>query len=69
MAYESQSESYTLMLEASNVVFTLVFIIECILKLIAYGKTYFQTGWNQFDFFVVSASIFDFGLGAITKNS
>ena len=48
------------MLEASNYVFTIVFIIEAILKLIAYGTTYFKTGWNRFDFFVVSASIFDF---------
>lgn len=41
VAFESQSSSYTNMLEASNYVFTIVFIIEAILKLIAYGTTYF----------------------------
>lgn len=60
VAFESQSSSYTGFLEGSNYVFTIVFIIEAVLKLIAYGTTYFQTGWNKFDFFVVSASIFDF---------
>jgi hypothetical protein len=41
MAYESQSEGYTIMLEVANYVFTVVFIVEAILKLIAYGRTYF----------------------------
>ena len=39
--------------------FTAIFIIEAILKLIAYGDTYFNNSWNQFDFFVVFSSIID----------
>jgi hypothetical protein len=35
-------------------------LIEAILKGIAFGTTYFNNAWNKFDFFVVSASIFDF---------
>lgn len=44
----------------SNNVFSIIFIIEAILKIIAFGNTYFDANWNRFDFFVVSASIFDF---------
>jgi hypothetical protein len=29
------------------------------LKLFAYGDTYFNNSWNQFDFFVVISSIID----------
>jgi len=29
------------------------------LKIIGYGLSYFRNGWNQFDFFVVVASLFD----------
>lgn len=35
-------------------VFTIVFIIECIMKLVAYYPTlYFSTAWNKFDFLIV----------------
>jgi hypothetical protein len=30
-----------------------------VLKMIAFGKSYFSNGWNKFDFFVVMAAIFD----------
>lgn len=33
--------------------------MEMILKLLAFNKTYFLSGWNLFDFFVVIASILD----------
>jgi len=46
-------------LEISGWFFTSVFLVECIFKLIAYGKTYFNNSWNKFDFVVVSSSIFD----------
>jgi hypothetical protein len=47
-------------LDNSNTVFSIIFIIEAILKIIAFGDTYFVANWNKFDFFVVSASLFDF---------
>jgi len=53
------SLAYSDFLEGSNIVFTMVFGIEAILKLIAYGRSYFKNSWNRFDFFVVLASIFD----------
>jgi hypothetical protein len=43
----------------TNNVFTVIFIVEAILKIIAFGSTYLVNNWNKFDFFVVCASIFD----------
>lgn len=40
-------------------VFTLVFTVECILKLLALSKEFFQCGWNIFDLCIVAASIGD----------
>lgn len=40
-------------------VFTLVFTVECILKLLALSKEFFQCGWNIFDLCIVTASICD----------
>jgi len=43
----------------TNYIFTVIFIIEAILKIIAFGGSYLHNNWNRFDFFVVLASIFD----------
>ena len=48
------------MLTYVNLFFTFVFIIECGMKLLAFGPyVYFFDGWRQFDFFVVCASLID----------
>jgi hypothetical protein len=39
-----------------NLFFSIVFILEAIIKLIAYGKRYFKDSMNIFDFFIVSTS-------------
>ena len=33
-------------------------MIECLLKLIAYQRSYFKNGWNNFDFVVVVGGIY-----------
>ena len=44
----------------ANYIFTGIFIAECLLKISAYGfEGYFHSSWNQFDFFVVVATIVD----------
>lgn len=60
LLWEGAPTSMTLFLRVSNYVFALIFLFEAILKFIAYVSTYFNNAWNKFDFFVVSASIFDF---------
>lgn len=38
--------------ENLNYIFTSIFVIEVLLKILAYGKTYFKDGWNIFDLLV-----------------
>ena len=60
MNYENSPEWYNEALTIVNYIFTGIFIVECLLKLLAYGPIgYFHSGWNKFDFFVVVASIAD----------
>ena len=39
-----------------NTFFNIVYTIEAVLKLIALGKDYFDSGWNIFDFTIVVAT-------------
>ena len=60
MAFDLSDATYDLALTYVNYIFTGIFIVECIIKLSAYGPIgYFHSGWNKFDFFVVVASIAD----------
>lgn len=60
LAKEDADAIYNTVLDNLNLTFTAIFISEAILKLTALGPIgYFRNGWNQFDFFVVMASILD----------
>jgi hypothetical protein len=59
LGYEGQPASVDLFLQLTNYIFTAIFICEAVLKLIAYGFSYFKTMWNKFDFFIVITSIID----------
>ena len=64
--FEGSSAGYNLFLTIVNYIFTGIFILECILKLIGYGiRPYFHSGWNRFDFFVVIASIVDLAVANV----
>ena len=52
-----------------NFSFSIIFILEMVLKLLAFNKSYFLSGWNLFDFFVVMASILDIILDITGSNS
>ena len=62
---DSSTLAYISFLDNTNYIFNVVFIIEAILKIIAYGWSYFETGWNKFDFFIVLSSIFDMSLDMV----
>jgi len=52
-------------LEKVDLVFTVIFILECALKIIAKGfvfheKSYLRDYWNWLDFFVVCSSVLNF---------
>ncbi|KAL4480370.1 hypothetical protein ABPG74_020886 [Tetrahymena malaccensis] len=60
MAYEGSPSSYDSVLEYINLFFTSCFILETIMKFIAFGiKGFFANDWNKFDLFVVISSIVD----------
>ena len=65
LEFEGSSDQYKYGLKFSNYIFSGVFIIEASLKLIAFGSSYFENGWNKFDFFVVTASILDIAMEII----
>ena len=67
--YEGMSDNYSSTLDKVNYFFTGAFTLECTLKLIAYGDSYFGSSWNKFDFFVVSASFLDIVMANISANS
>ena len=50
------SDKKTRLLENCNLIFSIIFTIELILKLFGFGKRYFDDGWNRFDFIVVCSS-------------
>jgi len=61
--FYGSSPSFTENLDILNLIFTIIFILECILKNIANGFSgYFYYGWNKFDFFVVSSSLLDLAM-------
>jgi hypothetical protein len=66
--YEGSSKTYNNVLLYINLLFTAIFTIECILKLIAFGKVYFSLGWNNFDFFVVISSILEIVISTLAAS-
>jgi len=57
LKYEGMSENFTNVTEQINDIFTVVFLIEAICKLLGMGKSYFKDGWNLFDFLIVLGSL------------
>lgn len=66
---EGMSEGMAWFLDFTNVIFSMVFFVEAVLKLIAFGKSYFEDSWNKFDFFVVCSSAIDFIMSALDSSA
>ncbi|XP_071167168.1 sodium channel protein 1 brain-like isoform X2 [Mytilus edulis] len=69
LEHHGQPQSLTTTLEVSNYIFTSVFILEAVLKIMSWSKFYFKSGWNLFDFVIVLASIIDISLSDIPSFS
>ena len=54
------SDLYSNILEYSNLAFAIIFNFEAIIKIIAFGKSYFNFSWNKFDLSIVIGT--DIGL-------
>uniref|UniRef100_A0A670IVF0 Voltage-dependent P/Q-type calcium channel subunit alpha-1A n=1 Tax=Podarcis muralis TaxID=64176 RepID=A0A670IVF0_PODMU len=60
MKFYNATPVYDHLLRMFNIVFTSLFSLECILKIIAFGLlNYFRDAWNIFDFVTVLGSITD----------
>mmetsp|Transcript_17432 Transcript_17432/g.12443 ORF Transcript_17432/g.12443 Transcript_17432/m.12443 type:complete len:104 (-) Transcript_17432:1064-1375(-) len=59
---DGDSDATLMFLSITNYIFSAVFLIECVLKILAYKWAYFDTAWNRFDFFVVVSSILDIAM-------
>uniref|UniRef100_A0A8C2PNY4 Calcium channel, voltage-dependent, R type, alpha 1E subunit b n=1 Tax=Cyprinus carpio TaxID=7962 RepID=A0A8C2PNY4_CYPCA len=58
MKYHSAPAAYDIVLKHLNTAFTVLFSLECILKIFAFGfMNYFRDTWNIFDFITVLGSI------------
>ncbi|XP_060033754.1 sodium channel protein type 7 subunit alpha isoform X2 [Erinaceus europaeus] len=52
--YIDQRKTIKILLEYADMIFAYIFILEMLLKLVAYGfKAYFKNGWYRLDFMVV----------------
>ena len=68
--YEGSSTYYDTTLENINYLFTLIFIIEFILKIIALGpKLYLDSSWNKLDLFIVVSSILEIFMSVFFNTS
>ncbi|XP_068770708.1 voltage-dependent N-type calcium channel subunit alpha-1B isoform X8 [Struthio camelus] len=69
MKFYDAPETYEEMLKCLNIVFTSMFSMECVLKIIAFGVlNYFRDAWNVFDFVTVLGSITDILVTEIADN-
>uniref|UniRef100_A0A8C3B3N5 Calcium voltage-gated channel subunit alpha1 E n=1 Tax=Cyclopterus lumpus TaxID=8103 RepID=A0A8C3B3N5_CYCLU len=57
MKYHSAPAAYDMVLKHLNSAFTVLFSMECVLKILAFGLNYFRDTWNIFDFITVLGSI------------
>ncbi|TMW67789.1 hypothetical protein Poli38472_007461 [Pythium oligandrum] len=55
--YFGQPTVLTEVIGGINEAFAVIFSLEAVLKIIAYGRAYFVDKWNQFDLFVVAGTI------------
>ncbi|XP_063695784.1 voltage-dependent calcium channel type A subunit alpha-1 isoform X3 [Culicoides brevitarsis] len=70
MKYHNQSKTYEKYLKNLNMVFTGMFSVETVLKIIGFGvKNFFKDAWNVFDFITVIGSIIDALVLELGENS
>ena len=53
----NQTDTVTDVLKILNVLFTVIFTLEAVVKIIGLRLHYFRIGWNVFDFIVVILSL------------
>ena len=54
--HAGQSQEVTENIRAVGLLFYVIFVIEAVIKILAFGKSYFRENWNRFDFLIVVGS-------------
>lgn len=57
MSWYGQADSYNTTFDNLNLVFTVIFTLEFLIKVAGYGSRLFTDNWNTFDMIVVLISI------------
>lgn len=58
ITWYNEPREVTILTMSLNYVFSSIFIVEMIMKMIGFGiRPYFKDSWNQFDFIVVILTI------------
>jgi hypothetical protein len=65
MEHYDQSDRFTTAMYGANIIFLACFVVEAIVKLLAYGHRYFWDGWNRFDFFLIIIGFVDVAVDGI----
>ena len=66
LTYENCPYKFNIFLKVNNKIIAVLFTIECLLKLSAYGfKSFFYSNWNIFDFILVIISYLDWKISDI----
>lgn len=52
-----------------NIVFTVIFAVEFVIKVIGYGYRFFIDGWNIFDMVIVFVTIIGLILSSVSSTS
>merc|ERR550519_2033411 len=70
MKYYQQPKLYTTFLDSLNIIFTVFFTLEFVLKFGAFRfKNYFGDPWNAFDFVIVLGSLIDIGMNQLNPGN
>lgn len=64
--YFGQSTEQSDIINVINEIFAVVFTVEAVLKLIAFGLAYFEDTWNRFDFGIVVGTLVSIVVEALT---
>ncbi|XP_070542290.1 sodium channel protein 1 brain-like isoform X2 [Ptychodera flava] len=65
MDHHGISKEWESVLFFGNYVFTAIFTIECVMKIMALDAAYFKNGWNVFDLFIVTVSLIEIPLQGV----
>ena len=56
--YPVEGEWVSTLVPVLDTIIVTIFVVELVLKMVAYGPRFFKSGWNWFDLIIVSISLF-----------